>query len=169
VSAYRIRNPANGVTEVLPPETASERPSGRFSVPPPRASGPAAAPGRFSAPVYFAAAEMLALEGHIKPALRAAERGMKLEDPGAEMLALHAWLLYRRDRLSTAHVSGLVWNEIDRALATDASCALAHYFKSVLLQRSGQTHEARWHLHRGRELDPDQRAADRALALLDDE
>jgi len=155
---YRIRNPAHGVTDALHSEPPAALPSAR-----------ARPSGRFSIGVYFAAAEMLALEGHLKPALRAAERGMKLETPEPEAQALYAWLLYRSDRRATAEVSAVVWSHIDRAIARDASCALAHYFKSVLLQRTGQVHEARWHLQRGRELDPDQRAADRALALLDDE
>ena len=155
---YRIRNPIHAVTDV------------RHSEPPAAlVSAVARPPGRFSAGVYFAAAEMLALEGHVKPALRAAERGMKLDTPDPEAQALYAWLLYRCDRSVTAQVSAAVWSQIDRAIERDATCALAHYFKSVLLQRAGQLGEARWHLQRGRELDPSQSAADRALALLDDE
>lgn len=157
---YRICNPPQGVTEVRrtdPPAPAA---------PATTVAHPA---GRFSAAVYFAAAEMLALEGHVRPALRAAERGMKLETPEPEAQALYAWLLYRCDRSSSVQVSPAVWSQINGALALDESCALAHYFKSVLLQRTGQAHDARWHLQRGRELDPNQTAADRAIALLDDE
>jgi hypothetical protein len=155
---YRISNPPRGVTEVRRSE-------------PPRAPGKTAAQphGRFSAQVYFAAAEMLALDGHFRPALRAAERGMKLETPEPEGQALYAWLLYLCERRSTSQVSPAVWSQINGALALDSSCALAHYFKSVLLQRSGQAYEARSHLQRGRELDSNQSAADRAIALLDDE
>ena len=155
---YRIRNPIHAVTDVLHPDPSAAL-----------ARAVADPPVRFSPGVYFAAAEMLALQGHVERALRAAERGMKLESPKPEDQALYAWLLYRRDRAATAEVSGVVWGQIDRALARDSSCALAHYFKSVLLQRTGRVGEARWHLQRGRELDPNQRAADRALALLDDE
>jgi hypothetical protein len=155
---YRIRNPTHGVTDTLRSE------------PPASIASPRASPsGRFSGAVYFAAAEMLALEGLLEPALRAAERGMKLEPPEPEAQALYAWLLYRCDRARTSEVSAAVWSQIDRALERDASCALAQYFKSVLLQRAGQAHQARWHLQRGRELDPDKSAADRVLALLDDE
>jgi hypothetical protein len=155
---YRIHNPVHGVTDVprSEPPAASVR----------GAPGPS---GRFTAAVYFAAAEMLALEGHVRPALHTAERGMKLDAPDAEGQALHAWLLYRCGRAATSQVSSVIWAELDRALARDETCALAHYFKSVLLQRTGQVHEARWHLQRGRELDPSQSAADRVLALLDDE
>jgi tetratricopeptide (TPR) repeat protein len=155
---YRILNPTHGVTDVLHLEPAAAR-----------ESVVARSSGRFSAGVYFAAAEMLALEGHLQPALRSAERGMELEPPDAEAQALYAWLLYRCDRVGAAEVSAVVWSQIDCALARDSSCALAHYFKSVLLQRSGQVRKARWHLQRGRELDPSQSVADRALALLDDE
>lgn len=155
---YRIRNPEHGVVDVLRSEPAPAMPR---AVRRPT--------GGFSPAVYFAAAEMLALDGHIKPALRAAERAMELGTPEPEAQALYAWLLYRRDRDETAEVSGTVWSQLDRALARNSECALAHYFKSVLLQRSGQAHEARYHLRRGRELDPNQNAADRAIALLDDE
>jgi hypothetical protein len=155
---YRIRNPSHGVTDVRRSEPPAE------SV---RVVGHQ--PPHFSADVYFAAAEMLALEGHLRPALRAAERGMEVAAPEPEGQALYAWLLYRCERAVTAKVSPQVWNQIDRALARDTSCALAHFFKSVLLQRSGELQEARWHLQRARELDRDQSAADRALALLDDE
>jgi hypothetical protein len=160
---YRIHNPVHGVTD----SHRSEPPASRSSAPPRPSAG-------FSVAVYFAAAEMLALEGHFESARRAAERGTKLAPPEPEAQALYAWILYRCERPATARVSAspvsaLVWSQIDAALARDSSCALAHYFKSVLLQRTGQVHDARWHLLRGRELDPDQSAADRALALLDDE
>jgi hypothetical protein len=155
---YLIRNPSHGVTDVLHSE-------------PPAASGRAAAHprGHFSAEVYFAAAEMLALEGHVRSALRAAERGLELQTPEPEAQALYGWLLYRCERTVTGGVSPRVWSQIDGALARDPSCALAYYFKSVLLQRAGDPQEARWHLQRGRELDLDRSVADRALALLDDE
>lgn len=94
---------------------------------------------------------------------------MKIATPGPETQALCAWLQYRCERAVSAQVSPLVWSQIDGALERDTSCALAHFFKSVLLQRSGEPAQARWHLQRGRELDLDQSAADRALALLDDE
>jgi tetratricopeptide (TPR) repeat protein len=133
------------------------------------AAGPSAAPaGGFSAEVYFAAAELLLQGGHVDSALRAMDRGLKLKAPPPETQALHAWLLYRRDR-SGAHVRPQVWDQLDRALARDEGCALAHYFKSVLLQRSGHLDEARRHLQRARTLDANQRVADRAIALLDDE
>ena len=155
---YRMAQPPHGVTEVFQPEP---RVAPVSEVVP--------APGRFSAAVYFVAAEMLALDGHVNAALRAAERGMRLETPEPEAQALYAWLLYRGRRASSNHVSAEVWDQIDRALTRNADCALAHYFKSVLLQRSGQAREARMHLQRGRALDPGQTAADRAIALLDDE
>jgi hypothetical protein len=155
---YRIRNPSHGVTDVHhsepPPESARAVPH---------------SPPHFSAEVYFAAAEMLALEGHLRPALRAAERGMEVAEPEPEAQALYAWLLYRCERAVTANVSPRVWSQIDSALVRDASCAFAHFFKSVLLHRTGELESARWHLQRGRELDRDRSAADRALALLDDE
>ena len=162
---YRILNPAHGVTDA------------HHSDPPVAVTGVQARPSpRFSVAVYFAAAEMLALEGHFESARRAAERGMKLATPEPEEQALYAWLVYRCERpvtagagAITARVSALVWSQIEGALARDSSCALAHYFKSVLLQRSGQAHDARWHLRRGRELDSNQSVADRVLALLDDE
>lgn len=155
---YRIAHPPHGVTDVF---EAEPRLTPVSTVVP--------APGRFSAAVYFAAAEMLALDGHVNAALRAAERGMRLDTPEPDAQALYAWLLYRGRRASANHVSVEVWDQIDRALARNADCALAHYFKSVLLQRSGRAHEARVHLQRGRALDPTQTAADRAIALLDDE
>jgi hypothetical protein len=155
---YRIHNPVHGVTDVPRAEPAAA--SGR---------GVARPAARFSGAVYFAAAEMLALEGHLRPALHTAERGMNVEAPNPEAQALYAWLLYRCGRTATNQVSSAIWAQLDRALACDETCALAHYFKSVLLRRTGQVHEAQWHLQRGRELDRSQSAADRVLALLDDE
>ena len=154
---YRVRNPQYGVTDVFHSELANRSRAG---------SSPA---DSFSGGVYFAAAEMLALQGHVLSALRAAERGMALGAPDPEAQALYAWLLYRRDGGSASRVSANVWQQLDDALARNSECALAHYFKSVLLQRSGRSDEARWHLRRGRELDTKQSEADRALALLDDE
>lgn len=84
---YRIHNPAHGVTDVL----HSDPPAGP-------ASEVRSLLQRFSAEVYFAAAETLALEGHVEPALRALELGMEIGTPSKEARALYARLLEQRSR-----------------------------------------------------------------------
>lgn len=84
----------------------------------------------------------------------------------SEQLAFHAWRMYLHGG-AAAEPDPHVWEQLDRALERDSACALAHYFKAVLLECTGRPEDARLHLDRARELDPDKREAERALAMVE--
>jgi cytochrome c-type biogenesis protein CcmH/NrfG len=150
-----VRNPAHGTTEVV---SASVLESQRASSRPP--------PGFDDADAYFEAAERLLQRGDPRAAVLAAQKSMRLSPPRPAQQALYAWLLYERDgRGDDVHPH--VFRHLDQALFRDPTCVTAHCFKGVLLARLGQVAQARDHLQRALDLDPDNRPAARALQLLD--
>lgn len=153
---YHMRNPEHGTTSVLPPAR---------STPPSRPpSIPAAAFAEADA--YFEAAELLLQRGDTRAAVLTAQKAMKLAPPRPAQQALYGWLLYERDgRANPIHPH--VFRHLDQALFRDPNCVDALCFKGVLYAAAGQTTEARAHLRRALELEPDNRAAARALERLD--
>lgn len=156
---YHVRNPEHGTTSVLPPARRSAPPSRPPSIP---------ASAFADADAHFAAAERLLQRGDARGAVLTAQKAMKIAPPRPAQQALYAWLLYVRDGRSVP-IHEHVFRHLDQALFRDADCVDAHCFKGVLLARIGQLSEARDHLRRALELEPDNRAAARALQLMDGE
>jgi tetratricopeptide (TPR) repeat protein len=154
--SYSVRNPDHGTTEVVPAATrvaqahASSQHARVFS----------------DADAYFEAAELLLQRGDSRGAVLAAQKAMKIAPPRPSQQALYAWLLYERDGRGE-NVHPHVFRHLDQALFRDPSCVIALCFKGVLLTRLGHTADARAHLERALELEPDNRTARRALHALE--
>jgi tetratricopeptide (TPR) repeat protein len=152
IGRYHVQVPEHGATDVL------------SSHPPPRRSGVQRSNPDSSADTYYAAAEVLMRRGDYRAAVLAAQRAMKVQRPQPHQQALYAWLLYQRDGgAGAARVH--VWDHVDRALASDSTCAIAHCIRGLLLQRANRRSEARVHLERAQQLAAEQRS-DHAAALL---
>ena len=103
--------------------------------------------------------------GDYRAAVLAAQKAMKVQRPQPHQQALYAWLLYQREGGAGA-ARVYVWDHVDRALASDSTCAVAHCIRGLLLQRANRGSEARMHLERAQRLAMEQRS-EQAAALLE--
>lgn len=150
---YHVQGPEHGTTDVL------------SSHPPPRRSGVQRSNPDSGADTYYAAAEVLMRRGDYRAAVLAAQKAMKVQRPQPHQQALYAWLLYQREGgAGAARVH--VWDHVDRALASDSTCAVAHCVRGLLLQRANRASEARVHLEHAQRLAAEQRS-EHAAALLE--
>ena len=138
---YQLLEPDHG-SESIPPQRDSGTPSGLWSSPP------------LDPDAHFRAAELLLERGHCRAAVLEAQKAIRLGPPRPEQRALYAWLLYRRGPEGDP-VQDCVWEHLEQALQEDPNCAIAHYFKGVLLKRIGNLEQGRFHLERALELESD--------------
>jgi tetratricopeptide (TPR) repeat protein len=122
-------------------------------------------PDKALAEEHFEIAELLLARGYARAAVFEAQQGMNLGPPRPEQRVLYAWLLYQRSGAG-AYVQDHVWQHLELALKEAPACAAAHYYKGVLLKRSGRLADALTHFERALELDPSDRRAQTELELF---
>jgi hypothetical protein len=152
---YAVQGPQHGTSEI--PAAISTPPRPRPSIPPEL---------QRQVDAGFDAAEKLLQRGNPRGAVMVAQQAMKIAPPRPAQQAFYAWLLYERSGKGLP-VPEAVFRNLDLALSRDETCVDGHCFKGLLLTRCGEVVQARKHLLRALELEPDNGAALRALRTLE--
>jgi tetratricopeptide (TPR) repeat protein len=98
------------------------------------------------------------------PALLLARNAAKLALPSAEREALTGWLLFLHGG-PNGRVHPQVWDHFDRAFKREPLCAQAHYYKALVLRRSGEPEQAHLHFKRALSIAPGHMDAAREVRL----
>ena len=144
---YSVRDPEHGVSELAADhETAA--PHGRAEV----------------AHELWERVDALVVQKEFASALLVARSAVKLGTPRAEHEALLGWLMFMHGSAGS-RVHPQVWEHFDHAFRRDPHCAQAHYYKALVLRRTGELEQAHVHFKRAVSLKPGHMEALREVRL----
>lgn len=148
---YSMRDPEHGVSAL-----------GRDAQAPESSAAPRAR--REVAQELWVRVESLVQRREFAPALLTARNAMKLGTALPAHEALVGWLLYLHG-VPGGRVHPQVWDHFDLALKRDPLCEQAHYYKALVLRRSGELDQAYTHFKRVLSINPAHIEAAREIRL----